>query len=700
MVKQIVFECKKILHVRTISMLLGSLLMIYFIYYAVQIYSPNVGSAYTPGAYRELTNSIDANSISKEYENLSAVYNSMLFEGNEPDKMFTTSYRQEFMLYEQVLKEMAQVDGYKEYLNNVKDNARKSTISIFEANQASQRNSAKTSADFEKMGNTTVKFLGSYGINEFLKTDVWDFLMIAAIFILVASLVTVEIEENKISLLRCTKNGRGKTAYAKLFTGIFLLVLLQIIVYGYRFIIVAATYGLPDLTSSFQSVYGSESCTLILSILEALVLFLGLKLFVTIALFSFIFLISLLIRNSWKLYVIGFSVVAVSWILYERIDINSFLSGLKWLNPVAFLHTDSLIMVYRNLMIFGYPISYLSIVTILCVLVFVMCTYLAVFLYKRILPDKGHAFSNRFSYVIEATVSKLTGRYSLAGYELRKWSFYQKGIFVCALLVVIAIVAYEPVSERLFTKQEIYYKYYVNQVKGTYSREKMDYLYEQKEYLEGIKKKLEAYGIEFAESVIRYYNDELDKGDGLLAVIQYGDYLEEVGGEEFIYEQGYEMLFGRGEGSFALLLCRTLSLASMVILAVFIWNIEDTSKMKYLIRISYIGEKKINRRKYLNVMLAGTIVFAIIYIPWIYNVFSVFGHGGVFASANSLKMFHQIPSYVMVVMMLLLFYLAHLLYLWLVGCCVRFLYRKINNIMATSVVAFGIGMIPVMLLSI
>lgn len=56
--------------------------------------------------------------------------------------------------------------------------------------------------------------------------------------------------------------------------------------------------------------------------------------------------------------------------------------------------------------------------------------------------------------------------------------------------------------------------------------------------------------------------------------------------------------------------------------------------------------KKTDRYKYGNVMLSGMIVAVITYIPWVYNVFSVFGCAGLSSPANSLQMFFRVPVWI------------------------------------------------------
>ena len=84
-----------------------------------------------------------------------------------------------------------------------------------------------------------------------MKTDLWDLAVVAIVMILVHSCILAEVEENKICLLRCTKNGRAKTAYAKFISGSVLLFCVQFIMYVLRFVLAGIAYGFINILTLF-----------------------------------------------------------------------------------------------------------------------------------------------------------------------------------------------------------------------------------------------------------------------------------------------------------------------------------------------------------------------------------------------------------------------------------------------------------------
>jgi hypothetical protein len=91
------------------------------------------------------------------------------------------------------------------------------------------------------------------------------------------------------------------------------------------------------------------------------------------------------------------------------------------------------------------------------------------------------------------------------------------------------------------------------------------------------------------------------------------------------------------------------------------------------------------------------LVFAITYLPWIYNIYSVYGFFGLDAQANSLQMFQNIPEQLSLFVVILIFFILHLVYLWYIGVIVKLLNTLLYNKMVIAVCSFCIGSIPILL---
>mgnify|MGYP001153396096 FL=1 len=122
--------------------------------------------------------------------------------------------------------------------------------------------------------------------------------------------------------------------------------------------------------------------------------------------------------------------------------------------------------------------------------------------------------------------------------------------------------------------------------------------------------------------------------------------------------------------------------------------------MEKLIKISSMGRHRIGRYKLCNTLYVCIAVFCIVYIPWFYNVFSVYGSAGLAAPAFSLwKMpqFQNISSDITIGMLVAAYYGAHFLYLYAAGLLAGCVAKKVGSPLLASLAAFGITAIPVLI---
>ncbi len=697
MVRLTLYECKKILQQKS-GLLLFLCALVSVWYFAIDVFSSKIGDQFTPDAYRALVSAIDAEQLSETYDQMNAAYEGMLWDGKEPETMYASSLREEMFLYDQVLEEIDQVLGYEEYLVSVrKQGERQNSVSLFGKSKQELRNLDKTVADFENMQGTSAIFCGTYGVNLFMKTDLTDLLAGFVILLIVALLVPAEVESGRLKVVYAAVRGRSCTAYAKYLAGLWLLTGYAAVAYGVRLLVVLGAYGLGDSAAAFQSVYGAQSCTLRISVGGAVALFLLLKLLALYAVFSFIFILSIWLCHAKPFYCVAMGMMGVGFFAYVMIDTNSYLSYWKWVNPVAVFYTGNLLMDYKNLMIGSIPVNYRTIVVGICLAVITAALLTAGICYpkkryakKPVLSEKGYAQAEK------AAVCLLGGR-TVGGYEFRKWTFYQKGLLICLAAGAVACLVYAPADEKLYTQTEIAYKNYVKQVEGVFQEEKLQSLYEEQERLTAIEEQIKLHGEEYSDAVLVYYQKELLKKQGLLAVIEYGEYLQGTDGGLFIYEQGYEMLLGEGDGGIRLFWYRLFALATEALLAVLIWGMEAETGMQVLLTVTETGIRKINRRKRVQILLSGAIVSGIVYIPWIYSVLSIFGTVGINGPACSLMRFSGIPSWVTLSLVLFLFYLLHVAYLWLAGFAMQFAYGRIKSPIPAAIAVFGVFMLPILI---
>lgn len=662
------------------------------------------GNNFSFSSYRRLVSDIDTSRLSDEYESLKTEKDNIIFNG-EQEPRYTYSRPSEYALYSLVLEEIEQILGYDDYLNFVLENNKgKSNISIFIKDKFSIRNEEKTRDDFQRVGYNQVTFSGTHGINLITKTDISDLIGLILITIFAVSLVTLENEESTMVLLRSTPYGRKRTAYSKYLLGLILSFITILLMYAYKLILIGLTYGFGDLHGSIQSVLGYSSCPFSLSIKEYLLLYIGLKLFVYKLMYSVFFFIGISFSQSRQVYVSIVLVLGISALFYYGIDQYHWLQYLKWLNPLAFLNAEYLITQYKNINILGYPFSYISVALITLTGLTICFGFLSIRGFCRNTLSEGRAILP----IKQKLLDKLQGlikvnrifpkKIVLFFSELKKGWIFEKGIILFALVAVIVYITYEPMTERLYKLKDIYYKQYVKELEGEFTKEKLEYLYDELKEIHKAQDEL-SNSEGYSESALYFLRKKIEKEEGLLEAISYAEYLQETDGGSFVYSRGYDLLLGADDSNRDRLKLNILAVLLMIGLTIPIWGIEEWSGMKQILRISYDGRKWTFAFKYFNMIVTGLASFAVIYIPWIYKVYKAYGFGGLDYPVISIRRLATYPDSLTIAHLIIGFYFLHLVYLWIVGIGVRFINKGLKSHIITAIAGGAIFLAPILLLS-
>lgn len=685
MIGQMGYEWKKIIKRKSFVLLLSGFIFLGLALYAMKIYVPELGGGFSPDNYRRASAELMQMETGDAYVQTKEVLEAMLYEGHWPQQ-YGKSPREVYTLYEVLCQELSQVSGYEDYIEGILENAGGSRAGFLSASVQSKRLNEKIFRDFSGLQGLSLEFTGSYGIACFMGTDLWDILFALVLMIFVYALVIMEYEEGKIGLMRATPKGRRICFGAKLLLGLCFVLVLQTAIYLVRFFLAVTAHGCPELAAPFQSVYGAGACPWRISVWDGILLFWGSKLLMSVFLYVLSVLFALLCRDGRLFYGICLVVGAASVLCYTQIDANSFLEKAKWLNLAALMDTGRLLTEYRNLSMMGFPLGYPKLAACIGIVALPLFIFWSFRLYENGLPDRR--------VLLAAGILRNRGK-SLWRMEHRKYWFHQAlaGAFLAYLL--LAVAAYSPLRERLYTKEEIYYKLYVMQAEGSYSEEKLQALYQERIRLEDIEALLES-GENYHESVLTYYQTELERRSGLELAIQHVEYVRE-NGDTVLYEKGFQQLLGLNEGRLALFLCRLGSLAMICLFSVTIWHYDKRTGMDRLIRISRTGSGRLQLYQYRNILWGGCLIFAATYIPWMYNVHSAYSMGSPGAAARSLEMFAFMPGWVSLGLLYVAFYGGHLLYLFAAGCLAKWVCGKINHYMGAALSLFTAFMLPVIL---
>lgn len=651
------------------------------------------GKSYSFHAYKKLVSEINKSDLEGEYDRLINASEDLL-ENTEYQVKYAGGIAAEYSLYRSVAEELEQVIAFEHDIKLIEKNTSKNTISLFSKDKYLVRNSNKTQADLTKLRNVDVSFTGTAGVNRATRMDLTDWCSIIIVVLCIVSLITVEHEEKTNLLLRSTPNGHKMLGFIKCLTGVLLVGTVVIIQYVFKLSVIKMTYGLGDSGSSIQSVFGYSTCPLLLSIKEYVLLYGIIKILVFIALYTILYFVAVVVRQAWKTYSMIVLVLGLSSIFTYQIGENDWLANLKWLNPISFLDIENIVTQYRNLNIVGYPVSYFLVVIVSSIFIIGSLGAGAVLYFDKVDCSSVESRSMVANYFHRRKNGGSS--YILFGTELKKSWIHEKTMLFLILVIVVLGLSYHPLTERLYTLREIYYKQYVQEVEGPYTHSKWIYLNEELEKVQNAKEELSAGGITMSQSTIDWLNKIINREEGLIDAISYAKYIQNIDDGYFVYPKGYQVLLGFGPGGEELIKLNFYAILIMIGLVVPIWGIEEWTQMKLILRISMRGRNAVQLFKYINILLCGIITFAVVYLPWIYNVVSAYNIKEWKVSIVNIQEMAAYPNQLSMGQVVILFYLLHLLYLWIVGVGIKYINRVMKRFIWTAIVSAVVFLLPLL----
>jgi len=174
--------------------------------------------------------------------------------------------------------------------------------------------------------NVRIQYEYTHGWEEYLSNETVDLFLFAVIAVMAAIVYTMERQSGFLLILRTTRNGRLRTAFAKSITGLFSVWLIVLLFTLETWCLYGAHFGFSSMTNAVQALEIFRNCPYILSVAQMVLLVFGIKLLV----FSAIFL--LLVRISmWIGQYAGSFLTFVAFL-----GINYLLHQIHYLNPHAY----------------------------------------------------------------------------------------------------------------------------------------------------------------------------------------------------------------------------------------------------------------------------------------------------------------------------------------------------------------------------
>ncbi|HZK34716.1 MAG TPA: hypothetical protein VFD33_05340 [Bacillota bacterium] len=609
----------------------------------------------------------------------------------------------ETQLYRNTLNRVNEVIAYDKYLDTIEQQGEQMlSISIFgEKNSYEYRNIQKSLAAYRRLKDITPTYDISSGLTPAINNQMADIFALVSLLMAVAVLIIEEKEKGLSQILRCTKQGGGMLAYAKLGAVFVWCLFIGLLFFGGNLAAGALRFGLGDLSRPIQSVEGFLGCTLKVTVLEYLIVHFASKVlsfFVIGALFSLLFTLAV---NPVFAYGTAVGTLAVEYILYATIPHASILSPIKYINLAAFLQTGTFLHTFRSMNMLSFP---LGLVQTSIIFMLVISGLFMVITARWATGQKNKIWS---TYELPPILTRLNpfkgGSVKLAFHELYKTFISNKALLVILLLCILQYSSYTSYI-REYIEDDEYYKKYAEQIQGPVTEETYVFLEEEQNRFDelylamvDIDDKYSAGEISEVALTMAYMSIQNSLGpiNAFERLKSEVDYIEKENPKaQIVYDGGYNQLFaGRGQDN-----DMNAVLLTVLFLTFMISMLYGSNKASDLVVSStkHGGGKLFAVRTTLSVLIA-LIVFALANLPLFMNIVKAYGINNLSAPIQSIGLLRDIKMEMSLLGYIILVYGTRLFFTILVSLIMLIVSRLIKNTMAVFAVNLAVFVVPAVL---
>lgn len=561
------------------------------------------------------------------------------------------------MLYYQADAQLTKVSNYDAYLEGIDSRAETMTeVSIFaDKDSFVYRSILRTPPAYRHLKGIQPSYINSKSITAATDSIYTDILAFLLIFLITMLLILGEKDRGLFALLRPTKKGRVQLLFAKLLAIYTGCIVIFILLYTGKYGISTILYGSCDLSSVIQSVEGFLGSTLKISIGNYLIIYAATKVAAYFLIASFLTFLCIIAKSSLFVYVTASAYGIISSLFYVFIKGNSYLSILKYINPVCLINTNILYENYLDLNFFGQPLNLLKAGIFMLIFgnVLLVTANLIIFAkQKNLIFHDSRLIQWLFSHIhIKRRVSS-----SLWSYEAYKILIINKALFILIATALLGWNSYKS-YQMPFIMNDSIYKFYISQVEGPIGQETYEYIENEKARYQKIVDELEFLDEQLREGKINHlvyenlagpFGIELGREIGFYIlqgkVRELEPYYEKGGNIRpwLVYDTGYNQLLGivkNEELGFAHL----IFIISLIACAAPIYAAENTFGAKHLLMTTPKGRLNSLYRRLGIGAITVTILFIIAYLPGVVNILESYGTSGIEAPIQSISRYHDLP---------------------------------------------------------
>lgn len=542
--------------------------------------------------------------------------------------------------YSVVSHEIRHAGNYSDYYNLLLEQRKKAeTVVIFgEMTDYERADSDKVLAKLGRLADngTVVEVAPSRGVLLVLSNLRTDIFALFLIVVFILSLYYHDYESGAQKLLFPCPGGKERYIASKI--GALAIIIPEVVLsLGVGNIVAGADlYGLGDLNRSIQSVSGFAGCGFRLNVWQAFLVFFIFKCLAYLAVALLLLALLIALKKMPAFIAASSAVIGASYLVFSKIPANSWISELKDINYIAFIRSDRVFSSYRNIGILGVPVSYPLLVAAVIGLHLVALPFLSIMLYSR-----GHYSESSRKMVLHASARKIRV-HGLFFQEAFKIFYYNKTILLMAAGFLFVFFTEPKIASIYDDDKDMYYKKYIDEIKGDYSEEKESHVDDKLAEFERLEQEMYTAMAnaedEMQSDLIQSLYRPLLAGWESAMILK--DHVVHVSGVEnggLFYSRGYEKLTGSPEAGNSDSV-HALKLELLLILTLFgVYALEYRNGMSRLLSTTVYGRRRLHTVKWTTGLFVTTSCWAFVYGLWLYRTFDKYGTFGAGYSVCSME---------------------------------------------------------------
>lgn len=605
-------------------------------------------------------------------------------------------------------QQIEKIQGYNKYIENISSNANViSGFSLFADNNNYQVKSSKKIVNaYEHVKNVKPKSGNYAAIEKATEIGFSDIIVLIAMLQCVIIIMSIDRKHGMLILLKSCRQGRTGLALGKIGGLLMASVCVEIFTFLVHLLTLIVAFGCGDLTAPIQSIPDFYESALPINILTYLIIFVLLKIAVVFSYTLFIFLIAVLCDNSGIIYAITGVVIGVSAVVSLNIMWDYRIAFIKILSPVTLINIKSITEKYYNLNLAGNPFNVMSVGILIIIGYIALFTTLSTMFFNR--KNVFHIEIKKFKGKQKNRQKKSIGMLAM---EYKKLLITNKGILMLLVLCIIQGAILSNVNTTIDGDQK-YYSNYMDDIEGTVSESKEEYIQKEKDYFKDVTKKYKRKQTQYLQGKItgselsiaeNQYITKMMPNVAFKKVLKRQKYLKKLNRDRgiqgwYVNDIGINYLIHPNR-IYNEKIAWIFMMLIMSVMVVICMAYEEQTGMDRLSDTTMFGGRKLLNKKIIASVTVSLLIFAISNLPFLILVIRSYHFSGVMAPINSLMGYEnwiRMPIF----FVLIGIYIAKLLIMLMATMVVILISRKLTGMVKKMAVSITILVVPLIIMTI